>query len=234
VGSEADRMRNAEQVEAFRSELERAEAQRRANSDRTREVNYERKLAVEERMGQEGLTWNARHAQQVEQVAQVTEAVREAEGVRSERSVEQRSAQMEVVAQVREQQAGMQVRGDAALTEKWSALEAAKRAEQAREAARSQAAAEQRERTKAALDNTPLVQPRAFADHTRSKLAQEYPQGVTEESYTEGNKVIIRRVVVNGNRADEYSKVIAKWGTFYFKNGQSITNQIWSKETEGE
>jgi hypothetical protein len=27
--------------------------------------------------------------------------------------------------------------------------------------------------------------------------------------------------------------VIAKWGTFYFKNGQSITEAIWAKETEG-
>ena len=40
------------------------------------------------------------------------------------------------------------------------------------------------------------------------------------------------RLVVNGNKADEYSKVIAKWGTFYFKNGQSISEQIWSVNTE--
>ena len=82
------------------------------------------------------------------------------------------------------------------------------------------------------MDNTPVNQPRAFADLNRSKLAQEYPEGVTEESYTEGNKVIIRRVLVNGNKADDYSKVIAKWGTFYFKNGQSITEMVWSRDTE--
>ncbi len=233
VGSEADRKRNAEQVDAFRSELDREEAQRRANSERTRGVNYEQKLAVEERIGDQGQTWNARHTQQVDRVAQMTEVVRAAEEERERLGVEQRSAQVDLVAQVREQQADMQVRGDASLAEKRGSIEAAKRTEQAREAARIQAATEQRERTKATLDNTPLVQPRAFADHTRSKLALEYPQGVTEESYTEGNKVIIRRVVVNGNRADEYSKVIAKWGTFYFKNGQSITNPIWTKETEG-
>ena len=40
-------------------------------------------------------------------------------------------------------------------------------------------------------------------------------------------------MVVNGNKADEYSKVIAKWGTFYFKNGQSITDAIWNNETGG-
>jgi hypothetical protein len=38
-------------------------------------------------------------------------------------------------------------------------------------------------------------------------------------------------VVVQGNKADEYSKVIAKWGTFYFKNGQSISESIWSINT---
>jgi hypothetical protein len=142
------------------------------------------------------------------------------------------AARDDVLAQA-DQHAAMQNRRQEILVEKQRSVEAEKRAEQARGSARIQAAAQQRERTKAALDATPLVQPRAFAEHTRSKLAQEYPEGVTEESYTEGNKVIIRRVVVNGNRADEYSKVIAKWGTFYFKNGQSITEPIWKKETEG-
>ena len=33
-------------------------------------------------------------------------------------------------------------------------------------------------------------------------------------------------------KSDEYSKVIAKWGTFYFKNGQSITEMVWSRDTE--
>ena len=83
------------------------------------------------------------------------------------------------------------------------------------------------------MDATPKDQPRDFANYNRNKLAQEYPEGVTEESSTEGNKVIIRRIVVKGNRADEYSKVIAKWGIYYFKNGQSITEAIWTRETEG-
>jgi hypothetical protein len=44
--------------------------------------------------------------------------------------------------------------------------------------------------------------------------------------------VIIRRVVVQGNKANAYSKVIAKWGTFYFKDGQPISEQTWSVNTE--
>ena len=112
------------------------------------------------------------------------------------------------------------------------ALEEEKRARMAREAAIARTSEQIRERNKQQIDATPVGQQRAFADYNRNQLALDYPQGVTEESYTEGNKVIIRRVVVNGNKADEYSKVIAKYGIFYFKNGQSITEMIWANETE--
>ena len=82
------------------------------------------------------------------------------------------------------------------------------------------------------IDASSVNAPRAFSDYNRNSLAAEYPQGVTEESRTEGNKVIIRRVVVQGNKADEYRKVIGKSGTFYFKNGQSITEVVWARETQ--
>jgi hypothetical protein len=82
------------------------------------------------------------------------------------------------------------------------------------------------------LAHIPMDHQRASSDYGLNKLASQYPQGVTEESITQGNKVIIRRVVVDGNKADEYSKVIAKWGTFYFKNGQSISEQVWTVNTE--
>lgn len=74
--------------------------------------------------------------------------------------------------------------------------------------------------------------PRANTEYARNELASHYPQGVTEESFTQGNNIIIRRVLVQGNKVDEYRKVIAKWGTFYFKNGQSISEHIWSRSTE--
>jgi tetratricopeptide (TPR) repeat protein len=65
----------------------------------------------------------------------------------------------------------------------------------------------------------------------RSKLAEDYPQGVTEESSTQGYKVIIRRIVVDGNIADDYKKVLDKSGSYYFKNGQSISETTWARET---
>ena len=75
-------------------------------------------------------------------------------------------------------------------------VEEQKRATTARETSYGQRSADSRNAAKQELDNTIANQPRACADRNRSKLAHEYPEGVTEESYTEGNKVIIRRVVV--------------------------------------
>ena len=232
-GSESDRLRNAEDMEAYKAELAETEAQRMARAAEERDRNYQDAERVQERLDERSRSMTERNAQEAEDVNSFTAAVRNAEQQRSTAGLNRQVAARDDVLAQADQHAAMQSRRQEILVEKQRSVEAEKRAEQARGSARIQAAAQQRDRTKAALDATPLVQPRAFAEHTRSKLAQEYPEGVTEESYTEGNKVIIRRVVVNGNRADEYSKVIAKWGTFYFKNGQSITEPIWKKETEG-
>jgi tetratricopeptide (TPR) repeat protein len=65
----------------------------------------------------------------------------------------------------------------------------------------------------------------------RSDLAENYPQGVTEESSTLGNKVIITRIVVHGKQGDQYKKVVDKAGEYYFKNGLSISENTWNRET---
>ncbi len=66
----------------------------------------------------------------------------------------------------------------------------------------------------------------------KSELAEKYPQGVSEEKYKQGNKRIVRRIVVKGDRADDYHKSISKSGTYYFKNGRSISKEKWVRETE--
>lgn len=68
-------------------------------------------------------------------------------------------------------------------------------------------------------------------DVYRSELAENYPQGVTEESSTLGNKVIITRIVVSGKKGDEFKKVVDKAGAYYFKNGFSISENTWNRET---
>ena len=72
---------------------------------------------------------------------------------------------------------------------------------------------------------------KSYDDYYRTQLAEDYPQGVSEESSTLGNKVIITRIVVKGNRGDEYKKVVDKAGNYYFKNGRSISQNTWNRET---
>ena len=69
-------------------------------------------------------------------------------------------------------------------------------------------------------------------DVAQTDLAKEFPQGVTEEVYEEGNKSVIRRIVVVGNKANEYHKVQSISGTYYFKNGRSITEHLWRLESD--
>src|SRR5690606_22593529 len=95
------------------------------------------------------------------------------------------------------------------------------------------AAQADKRRTEAAydLDRKQSNAPKAYDDYFRSQLAEDYPAGVSEESSTLGNKVIITRIVVKGNRGDEYKKVLDKAGNYYFKNGQSISENTWNRET---
>ena len=48
------------------------------------------------------------------------------------------------------------------------------------------------------LGNLSMNEQRSFSDYNRGELANEFPQGVTEQSTMEGNKVVIRRIVVQG------------------------------------
>ncbi len=92
-------------------------------------------------------------------------------------------------------------------------------------------AADRRETFRKKYGELHVGEPRAYTDYYRTELADHYPQGVTEESSTLGNKVIISRIVVKGNRGDEYKKVVDKAGNYYFKNGRSISEFTWNSET---
>jgi hypothetical protein len=90
---------------------------------------------------------------------------------------------------------------------------------------------EKRDRNAEELKNLKSTEPKTYGEYFRTQLAENYPQGVTEESSTLGNKVIITRIVVKGNKGDEYKKVLDKAGNYYFKNGQSISENTWQRET---
>ena len=69
------------------------------------------------------------------------------------------------------------------------------------------------------------------------KLAQQFPEGITEKVYErkdsngDVSELTIVRIVVRGNKGDEYKKVKSKWGVSYFKNGGVITQNMWDTET---
>ncbi len=232
-GSDDRRTQRAEDLLAFQKALERTEAERRQRAKDTRNQNYQGKLDLVENVTERDRAWDQRQNVRVEQAEEQKEALARVNSERASTGLERNNNAREQVISVREQMDAIQKRGSELTDAQRRIVEDEKRAHDARETSYSQHSADARKAAKEQLDNAASTKPRALADQNRSKLAQEYPEGVTEESYTEGNKVIIRRVVVRGNKADEYSKVIAKWGTFYFKNGQSITEQIWTNGTEG-
>jgi colicin import membrane protein len=67
-----------------------------------------------------------------------------------------------------------------------------------------------------------------------NELAKKYPQGVTEEKEKEGNANITKRIVVKGNTGNLYIKKETGFGaTYYFKDGATITETEFIKNTEG-
>ena len=81
----------------------------------------------------------------------------------------------------------------------------------------------------------PLVQPKFTAgneDAFRRELADKYPQGITKEVLKEGSKTIYRTIYVVQDYGDEFLKVTAPHGTYYFKNGSSLTMQEFNRQLD--
>lgn len=72
---------------------------------------------------------------------------------------------------------------------------------------------------------------KSYDDYRLPPGAENLEEGVQEKSYEEGNKMIIERTVRRGNKVDTYRKVISKAGIYYFKNGKSITEGLWKRDT---
>ena len=233
-GSEDQRLRYADAVARQKEALAEAERQRTQRSAGSRSEAYDDKLNTQQAFAQEQRSWTEHQREVAESTLEEKEALRRTEAKRQAGNDDRTAQARDDADASREAMADLQERGDALAQAQRDLVADEKARAQAREEQLARNSASGREQAKAQLDATPVNKPKGFEDYKQSKLAQEYPPGVTEESYTEGNKVIIRRVVVRGNKADEYSKVIAKWGTFYFRNGQSITEAIWSRETEGQ
>ncbi len=94
--------------------------------------------------------------------------------------------------------------------------------------------------TSSELEEEASKSPTHMSDKMTDNLALKYPQGVTEQKFTqESNGVvtgyIVVRIVVKGNKGDEYKKSVTSNGKVirFFKNGIPITEDVWDKETDG-
>lgn len=87
------------------------------------------------------------------------------------------------------------------------------------------------------LDNAKSIKVNYNSANNIQKLAQLFPEGVTEKVYERKDSngdvsvVTIIRIVVRGNKGDEYKKVRSKFGINYFKNGVPISQEIWDTNT---
>ncbi len=87
------------------------------------------------------------------------------------------------------------------------------------------------------IEQTKSLQATDNTDINTQQLALDYPEGITEKLFERKNtagqviEITILRIVVRGNKGDEYRKVKSKWGESYFKNGGVTSEYIWDTET---
>lgn len=72
----------------------------------------------------------------------------------------------------------------------------------------------------------------ASVEELQKDLAEQYSQGVSQRTYNDDQRVITERIVVKGDKGNEYKRVEHPWGgKFYFKNGSPISEETWNQET---
>lgn len=72
-------------------------------------------------------------------------------------------------------------------------------------------------------------------DERQKMLLAKYPPGVTEEMVTAESVLIIRRILVNDNKAFVYEKKVFNWGGIAcFRDGEAITEMTFEQETRKE
>ncbi|MGZ4056810.1 MAG: hypothetical protein ACXVPM_17990, partial [Bacteroidia bacterium] len=70
-------------------------------------------------------------------------------------------------------------------------------------------------------------------DDFKNDLAKKYPEGITEETGSEPNAKVTRRIVVKGDEGHLYVKKETSFGpVYFFKDGVPITEVEYLRDTE--
>jgi len=81
-------------------------------------------------------------------------------------------------------------------------------------------------------ETAPIVSEEEKKKIYQSELRSKYPNGVTEEEFTDNGKTVLRRVVIKDDFAGIYTKVTHNWGGIYcFKDNTPITENTFENES---
>ena len=82
-------------------------------------------------------------------------------------------------------------------------------------------------------NTTTITASTVASDEFKSELAKKYPEGITEESATENNAKVTRRIVVKGIEGHLYVRKETSFGPIYFfKDNVPITETEYLRDTE--
>jgi hypothetical protein len=60
-----------------------------------------------------------------------------------------------------------------------------------------------------------------------------YPEGITEETYNEKGRVILRHVIKKAGEQTSYLKIVYDWGgVFYFRNEVELSSSSYQQEMQ--
>ncbi len=231
-GSDAQRKRFEEELAAQRAAQAQRDAEVKARADQSRGAAVIEQGSVAENISERDNGWREQQARRTGDVQEQRDAWAQTQADDLAGGQDRRDQAAAEVDQQHGTQEQVAAKGTANAADRSERVSTEKDQHTDRQRQLANRSEDTRLAAKEQLNNLSMNEQRSFADYNRGELANQYPQGVTEESYTEGNKVIIRRIVVQGNKADEYKKVIGKAGTSYFKNGLSITGWVWARDTE--
>jgi tetratricopeptide (TPR) repeat protein len=92
------------------------------------------------------------------------------------------------------------------------------------------------------LDNQKTIDNEDYSKREKpiiaNSLGEEFPEGVTEKTYIKRDKddvpvqIIVRRIVVIQGKGVEYRRIQTRNGVVYSRDGESITEAIWNRETQ--